>query len=150
MRNKNFVYLEREQEKFANYLSYRGLKLSAGRQIVFKEVINTHGHFAAEELTQHCQKHNRKVSRATVYRSLKELLEAGVIRGTAFGEKHQHFEHVYDETLHHHAHCIRCHKNIEFPDLEEDTIYHPVIKRQGFKILGHELHFYGICRECQS
>ena len=75
------------------------------------------------------------------------LLEAGVIRETAFGDKHRHFEHVYDEKPHHHAQCVRCHSFIEFPDKKEDEIYHPYLKKQGFKILGHEMHFYGICKE---
>ena len=38
----------------------------------------------------------------------------------------------------------------EFPDLDEDKRYVPILKKQGFKILGHEMHFYGICRKCQG
>ncbi len=91
-----------------------------------------------------------KVFRATVYRTLKELLESGVIRETAFGDKHHHFEYLYDEKPHHHAQCLRCHVFIEFPDLEEDEVYKPYLEKQGFKILGHEMHFYGICQKCQN
>jgi len=142
--------ITQEQEKFESHLKQTGLKLTGGRKIVFIEVMNAHGHFAAEELVKRCNKKIRKVSRATIYRSLKELLEAGIIRETAFGEKHQHFEHVYDERPHHHAQCIKCKEFIEFPDLGEDKIYKPFLEKHGFQVLGHEMHFYGICRTCST
>ncbi len=141
--------IEREKNKFEQYLKGCGLKLTNGREIVFNEVIHAHGHVAPEELIKQCKQNKRKVSRATVYRCLRELLEAGVIRETALGAKHQHFEHLYDEKRHHHARCVRCGDHIEFPDLDEDEIYQPVLEKRGFKILGHEMHFYGICKDCQ-
>src|SRR3989338_8728097 len=140
--------IEEERLKLVDSLGKKRLAFSNGRKTVFDEVMQAHGHFSAEELVKQCKGNNRKVSRATVYRCLRELLEAGVIRETAFGEEHQHFEHVYDEKLHHHAHCIRCHGNIEFPDLKEDGVYRPILEKRGFKVLGHELHFYGLCKNC--
>ena len=142
--------IQGERIKFEEYLTASGLKLTLGRRGVFDEVMHAHGHFAPEELLKQCKKNKRRVSRATVYRSLTELLEAQVIRKTAFGEKHQHFEHVYDEKPHHHAICIRCHTMIEFPDLKEDNIYYPILEKHGFKVLGHEMHFYGICHACSQ
>lgn len=138
-----------ERQKFSQHLRAKGLRLSGGRQKVFDIVIATHGHFAAEEVVKICQDQGVTVSRATIYRSFKELLEAGIIRETAFGQKHQLFEHVYDEKLHHHARCIRCSGYVEFPDLGEDTMYRPILERAGFHILGHEMHFYGLCKDCQ-
>ena len=140
----------REKTKLENHLKNSGLKVSLAREKVFNIVMHTHGHFTAEGLVKDCKEKKQKVSRATIYRSLKEFLEAGIIRETAFGEKHQCFEHVYDEKLHHHARCIRCHDLIEFPDLKEDKVYVPYLKNKGFQILGHEMHFYGICNQCQS
>ena len=142
--------IHQEHAKFLLYLTKAGLKPSKGREIIFDQVMQSHGHFTAEELVKECLKKRLKVSRPTVFRVLHDLLEAGVIRETAFGDKHRHFEHVYDEKPHHHAQCVRCHHFIEFPDKKEDQVYHPVLVKLGFKILGHEMHFYGICRECQD
>ena len=137
-----------ERTKFLNYLTRSGLHTSQGRELIFSKVMTTHGHFTAEGLAKECSQKNLNVSRATVYRVLRDLLEAGIIRETAFGDKHHHFEHVYDEKPHHHAQCVRCHSFIEFPDMKEDKTYHPFLKKQNFKILGHEMHFYGICKKC--
>ena len=141
--------IRKEKEKYSKYLDKAGLKLTSGRQIVFDEVMQAHGHFAPEELIEQCRQNRRKVSRATIYRSLRELLEAGVIRETAFGEKHQHFEHIYDEEPHHHARCIRCLEVVEFPCLNGHLKYEKLLKKQNFNVLGHEMHFYGICEGCQ-
>ena len=142
--------IEEEKMKYESYLKERGLRLSKGRICVFEEVMEAHGHFAPEELVKQCVRHKRNVSRATIYRSLQELREAGIIRETAFGEKHQHFEHCYDEKLHHHARCIRCGLYIEFPDQNEEEKYIRDLEKQGFHVLGHELHIYGLCEACKK
>lgn len=139
-----------EKKKYEEYLKNNGLQLTRGRQVVFDEVMQAHGHFAPEELLKQCRHKGRRVSRATIYRILKELLEAGVIRTTAFGEKHNHFEHLYDEKRHHHARCIRCMALIEIPDLHEENLYKSVLEKQGFLVVGHEMHFYGICKNCNK
>jgi Fur family ferric uptake transcriptional regulator len=146
----NAQMIQDERAKFLGYLVKAGLRISQGRELIFDQVMKLHGHFTAEELTKECLEKKLKVSRPTVFRVLHDLLEAGVIRETAFGDKHRHFEHVYDEKPHHHAQCVRCHCFIEFPDRKEDEIYHPYLEKQGFKIIGHEMHFYGICKECQQ
>ena len=141
--------IRHERVKFLDYLTKAGLRVSKGRELIFGEAMRSHGHFTAEELAKQCLEKKLNVSRPTVFRVLHDLLEAGVIRETAFGDKHRHFEHVYDEKPHHHAQCVRCHHFIEFPDRKEDEVYHPFLEKQGLKILGHEMHFYGICKKCQ-
>ena len=147
---KHTDIIDKELQRYENCLHRVGLKLTSGRRIVFNAVMDSHGHFAPEELIRKCRNNKHNVSRATIYRSLQDLLEAGIIRSTAFGDKHQHFEHIYDEKPHHHAKCVRCGCFIEFSDLGEDKMYRPVLEKQGFKILGHEMHFYGICKKCKN
>ncbi len=142
--------IAKEQEKYEGFLVQREVRLSRGRRSVFDLVMRTHEHFTAEEMAKRCGQLQPAVSRATVYRAIHEMLEAGIIRETAFGDKHKHYEHLYDERKHHHAMCVHCHKHIEFPDLDEEKRYHPILEQKGFKILGHEMHFYGVCRECQE
>jgi Fur family ferric uptake transcriptional regulator len=150
IQKKHHQIIQREKQRFTRYLSRSGLKFSAGRKALFEEAMKAHGHFAAEELVKQCRHNQRQVSRATIYRGLRELVEAGIIRVTAFGEKHKHYEHVYDEKLHHHARCIRCGSIIEIICFHEEHQYLPLLKKHDFNILGHELHFYGICRYCQG
>lgn len=142
--------VDHERARFLCHLAKSGQRVSKGREVIFDQVMQSHGHFTAEALTKECLQKKLKVSRPTVFRVLRDLLEAGIIRETAFGDKHRHFEHVYDIKPHHHAQCIRCHAFIEFPDKQGEEVYHTLLAKQGFKILGHEMHFYGVCKECQS
>lgn len=149
MKLENQTKILKEQKKYHRYLGDNGLRITKGRLKVFAAVMDAHGHFAPEELVKQCEENSQDVSRATIYRCLKELLEVGIIRETAFGEKHHHYEHIYDEKPHHHAKCIKCGSFTEFSDLGEDKIYHPILKKEGFQVIGHEMHFYGICKSCQ-
>ncbi len=140
----------KEKKRYLEYLDSRKVRVSRGRLAVFDMVMNTHGHFTSEEMAKKCFALKPSVSRATVYRSIHELLEAGIIRETAFGDKHHHYEHLYDERKHHHAICVRCHQHTEFPDLDEDKRYHAILEKKGFQIIGHEMHFYGLCQKCRD
>ncbi len=139
-----------ERQKFVTYLKDRGLRLTSGRQLVLTAVLETHGHFSCEDLVKQFKDRKGNVSRATIYRTITELMEAQVIRQTAFGKKHNNYEHVYDEKPHHHAYCIRSGKFFELPDLGEEEKYLPILKKMGFEVLGHEVHFYGISKECRD
>ena len=140
---------KREKDRLVKYLDKEGLRLTPVREIVFNEVLKYHGHFASEELCRIIRLRYKKASRASVYRAIKELLEAGIIRQTAFGEKHKHYEHIYDEKHHHHARCIRCNSVIEFSCTGLEKAYESKLKTKGFEIIGHEIHFYGICKKCK-
>ena len=137
-----------EINKFKKYLEKQDLALTPARSIVLNEALKQHGHFATEELYKVIKSKSKKASRASVYRSIKELLEAGIIRETAFGEKHKHYEHLYDEKHHHHARCVRCNNIIEFSCNGFEKDYIKTLSKNDFKIIGHELHFYGICKNC--
>lgn len=141
---------ENERQKFVTYLKDRGLRLTSGRERVLTAVLETHGHFSCEDLVKQFKDRPGNVSRATIYRTITELMEAQVIRQTAFGKKHNNYEHVYDEKPHHHAYCIRSGKFFELPDLGEEEKYLPILAKMGFEVLGHELHFYGISKECRE
>ena len=134
-----------EQKKFVNYLYKNNLRLTKARIEVFNLITKMDNHFGAEDLLK-IKKDS--VSRATLYRTLNELVKSLVIRKTAFGEKHQHFEFVFDKKPHHHAFCISCKENIDFPDFGEEKMYKKILKEKGFETLGHEMHFYGFCKEC--
>ena len=121
------------------------MKLTKARSEVFEIVAKMDNHFGAEDILQSSK---NSVSRATLYRTLNELVESQVIRKTAFGDKHQHFEFVLEKKPHHHAFCLNCKTNIEFPDFGEEEIYNKILEKMGFEIYGHEMHFYGLCKNC--
>ena len=73
-------------DKFREYLVTRGMRLTRERELVVAEVFSHHEHFDSDQLVERLagqklagQKEGKRVSRATVYRTLNEMVEAGLL-----------------------------------------------------------------------
>lgn len=142
--------MNNEIEKFKKFLKDKNISWSKGRDIVLTEAIGFKGHFTAKEMLLHCKEKKYKVSRATVYRCLNLLKESGVIRETAYGEKHLHYESSFNKKHHHHARCMKCNNVLEIFCREDNLGSEKELEQKKFQIIEHELHFYGICVECRE
>src|SRR6478752_684595 len=67
-------------EKFREFLEIRGEKLTQPRRVLVRHIFNTHKHFDADELVRDLYAAGNQVSRSTVYRTLRLLVEAGLLR----------------------------------------------------------------------
>jgi Fur family ferric uptake transcriptional regulator len=136
-------------ERFEEFLLTRGKRRSPPKRIIVEHVFSRHDHFDADELSAQLQREagNRKISRATVYRTLAELVEAGLLREmTIKGRKV--YEHDYGYPQHDHLHCQKCDKLIEFSSDEIKEIRDAVAREHQFRVLGHRLIVSGVCAEC--
>jgi Fur family transcriptional regulator, ferric uptake regulator len=46
--------------------------------------------------------------------------------------------------------CLNCHKVAEFDDDLLETLEAVIARKSNFKIIDHDLKFYGWCKECQA
>jgi Fur family ferric uptake transcriptional regulator len=138
------------QERLHDHLSARNLRLTPERLLVLDGVLTREGHFDAEELLEHLRRTNKSVSRATVYRTLDHLAEAGLVKKHHFQEGHALFEHVYGRDHHDHMVCDRCGRVIEFVDDKIEALQEEVCKQHGFRELRHVHQIFGICSACQA
>ena len=117
------------------------------RQLILSAVKELDIHATAEQVVEHLAKTHPTIGRATVYRNLNQMAEAGELLriGSFHGATH------YDHNCHEHYHfaCNDCKKIFDvegsLPDLFErfkDTI--------GFDITDCNLSFGGICWECKG
>src|SRR6516162_9106834 len=68
------------EQKFREFLEIRGEKLTEPRRVLVGHIFDSHKHFDADELVADLHNAGRKVSRSTVYRTLRLLVEAGLLR----------------------------------------------------------------------
>src|SRR5437660_10872166 len=68
------------EQKFREFLEIRGEKLTEPRRVLVRHIFNTHKHFDADELVADLHNDGKKVSRSTVYRTLRLMVEAGLLR----------------------------------------------------------------------
>ena len=130
-------------------LRRRGFRWTNQRAAIVRTALQSHEHFTAEELLALCRRLDPKVSRATVYRTLAVLEEAGFVEGLDTGDGGRRFEHVLGHDHHDHMVCLGCGSIFEFRDDELERRQEVAAKRIGFRIERHSLRLYGRCRDCQ-
>ena len=135
---------------FRDYVQSKGLKFTPERQTILNHVFECHGHFEAEELLIDMRKNNKRVSKATIYRTLALLVNSGLLREVIFGEKHAHYEHVYGHEHHEHLVCLGCGKIIEFTDARIEEFQEDVCIENKFKAESHKFQIMGYCEDCKE
>ena len=134
-----------------------GFRLTLPRQAILNVFIQNPKHLSAEEVFLLLHKDYPGIGLATVYRTLDLLTQMGLIFKFDFGDGRSRYE-LADETIkahHHHLICTRCGRIIDYSDFAEKEkkfikeLETELSKKYKFKISSHQVHFYGLCEECQ-
>ena len=138
-------------DRFAEYLKARGKRVTRQRLLIIRQVFSHHDHFDADELMEHLQPllARRQLSRPTIYRTLSELVEAGMLRVMALGGRNV-YEHEYGYPSHDHLYCQVCNKLIEFQSAELEQLRDAVARRHRFEVLSHRMFVTGVCADCRG
>lgn len=137
--------------------SERGYRITEPRQIIIEVLCNTDKHLSAEEVYHHVHRKFCNIGLATVYRTLDLLSNLGVINKFDFGDGRARYELIKGPKAKHHHHliCKQCGMIINYTDyLDEEIgminkVEAMLEKKHAFKITNHNLHFYGICKNCR-
>jgi len=138
------------RERFRRFLKENQFKQTGERYKILEEIENMDSHFEADDLVIHLRQKGKRVSRATVYRTLNLLEQCGIIRRVRFGENHNHFELAVERSDHAHLICTYCSKVIEFDDEVLEELQHRISEKFRFKPLRRSVEIYGVCPECQK
>lgn len=137
------------QERFEEYLQTRGLRQTSQRKFLIDAVFEEHEHFDADELIDRLPRRGEKnyVSSATVYRTLREFVDAGLLKSFQLDGRTV-YELDYGYPQHDHLYCTRCRKLVEFQSDQLMKLRDEVALEKGFRVTGHRMIIQGICREC--
>ena len=69
-----------------------GTKRSGKRDLIVNAFLKQEGHLSADDLVEVIKREDQRISRATVYRTLQWMVEAGIARKVDFGEGRSRFE----------------------------------------------------------
>ncbi|MGE3820789.1 MAG: Fur family transcriptional regulator [Isosphaeraceae bacterium] len=138
---------ESPEQKFREFLEIRGEKLTQPRRLLVRHVFENHKHFDADELVSDLVNAGQKVSRSTVYRTLRLLVEAGLLRELRLTNRTA-YEHDYGYPSHDHLHCSECNEVVEFRNDEIRRVRETICAAHGFRGVGHRFVITGICRAC--
>ena len=129
-------------------LRQRGLRLTSQRRELLRAASQLPGHFSAEEVLEHLRRSRSAVSRATVYRCLATLAEAGVLREAIFGEGHAHYELALAEPGHAHLICVECGAIREFQSPAMERSLARGCAQHGFAEKERRVEITGLCASC--
>jgi Fur family ferric uptake transcriptional regulator len=137
------------QERFEEYLQSRGLRNTDQRRFLIEQVFKHHEHFDADQLIDQLPRkgQDNHVSRPTVYRTLNEFVEAGLLRKFELNGRSV-YEHDYGYPQHDHFYCTKCHRLIEFQSDELIALRDAIAREHRFRVRGHRLIIQGVCDEC--
>lgn len=142
--------INKEEHRLLNEFFVReGLRETAQRELILEEFLNNEGHLSAEELYDIVKKKDRSIGQATVYRTLKLLVKAGLAREVQFSDNTVRYEHLYNHEHHDHLICTECHKVVEVIEPAIEILQKALAERHGFTLKDHKLYLYGICDDCK-
>ena len=138
-------------EKFREFLASRPelKRFSQPQRELVEHIFARHKHFDASELIEDLKAAGRSVSRATVYRTLKLLVDAGLLRRIEVGPRTL-FDHDYGYPSHDHFVCTECGAMIEFQHPRLDEVLQAAAGENEFQAVGRSLVIRGICGACNK
>ena len=124
-----------------------GMRQTTPRLAVTRVLSRSPGHLSPAEILDRGRALAPTLNHATVYRILDALTELGLVRPLYLGDGIRRFSVV--EQGHHHMVCSACRSVLEFDECELDGLWPVLAERFGFRMDGHLLEIYGLCRDCQ-
>jgi len=137
--------------EICNRLRNHSYKLTPQRQTILKIFLdNIERHLSAEEVYQLVKEKYPDIGLATIYRTLDILAELDILQKNDFGDGRSRFEFTRKDDEHHHHHliCAKCGEVQEFGDDLLETLEDLIETKNEFKVLDHDLKFYGYCKKC--
>ena len=121
---------------------------SRQRDVVLAVVRQTMDHPTADWVFKEARRRMPRISLGTVYRNLKQLAEAGLIREIHSGGQQARFDG--NTGRHYHIRCVGCGRVNDLPMSIDLRLEQEAGRAMNYRILGHEVEVQGLCPLCQA
>jgi Fur family ferric uptake transcriptional regulator len=135
---------------FRRYLHGQKLKFTPERAMILDAVLRRTGLFEAEQLALDLRQLGHRVSRATVYRTLAHLQDAGILKQVFFDNKQSYYEVIAGRQANDYLICVTTGKVIEFNSDKLKKLRDEICRQHGFDPLSHQFHIFGLSPEAQD
>lgn len=124
------------------------------KSVILEVLEKNRNHITAEDVITLLHNYGEKVGRATVYRYLRELEEAGKVRKYTLGEKNTaYYQYMGDDSSchgHYHLMCDSCGKLEHLDSSVAEVFAKSALENYGFEIDCSRTVFYGKCKQCKA
>lgn len=134
-------------EHLLELLRQNGGRITVPRRAVIEALLEIGGeHVTAEELAARVRRRHPHIHRATVYRTLEKLQEAGIVAHVHLGHGPSTFH--LGEHLHHHATCHSCGAIIELASDVLDGVASRLRNEHGWELANEHFALSALCPNC--
>ena len=135
---------------FRRYLHEQKLKFTPERAMILDAVLRKNGLFEAERLLEDLKALGHQASRATVYRTLNHLQDAGILKQVFFDNKQSYYEVIAGRQAYDYLICVQTGKVIEFNSEKLRKLRDEICREHGFDPLSHKFHIFGLSPEAKK
>lgn len=132
---------------FRRYLHGQKLKFTPERAVILDSVLRREGLFEPEQIISALQQSGHRASRATLYRTLAHLQDAGILRQVFFDNKQAYYEVITAGRQNDYLICVETGRVVEFNSEKLRALRDEVCKAHGFEPLSHQFHIFGVSGE---
>jgi Fur family transcriptional regulator, ferric uptake regulator len=132
---------------FRRFLRSQNLKYTPERAEILNAIIERNGVFEAEELLLEMRHRGYQVSKATIYRTIKLLLDGGIITQALFDSKQAHYQLIYGKAPQDFMVCMKTGKRIQFSNRDLIALRDRICRELGWDPVGHRFQIYAISPE---
>ena len=139
------------EQRFSDYLQSRGMRNTEQRRSLLEHVFSEHEHFDADRLIERLPSKGQAgyVSRPTVYRTLGEFVDAGLLKKFQLDGRSV-YEVDYGYPQHDHFYCTKCEQLIEFQSETLIKLRTEIASEHNFQVRSHRLIINGVCESCRQ
>jgi Fur family ferric uptake transcriptional regulator len=138
------------RDLLAQYMSENNLKRTRQRDVILETFLNCGDHTTIDSLLAAVQEVYPAVGYATVYRTLRLFVAAGVASERRFGDGPAMYEAAELDDHHDHLICISCNRIFEFEDAIIEERQEMVAKQFGVRLTSHRMTLYGECIDVET
>ncbi len=148
MEQNDKAKLQQALDKFERFLHLKDLRLTEARAAIVEAAMARHGHYPIDELIADLKARGISGSKATVYRTLPLLAEAGILQPAIVVADSKSYETTFGREHHDHLLCGRCGKVIEFEFEAFEILQREVASKHGYRLESHYHELVGTCPDC--
>jgi Fur family ferric uptake transcriptional regulator len=141
---------ERLRRDLDAYMAKRGLRSTEQRRLIIDTFFEAPEHVTIDQLLERVRVRDQRIGYATVYRTMKMLVDGAIVHERRFGDGFTRYELADEEAHHDHLICLECGKITEFEEPQIETLQEGVAEKYGFDVQYHKHELYGTCAECQK
>lgn len=118
--------------------------------MILDAVLRREGLFEAEQLVSDVKDLGHLASRATIYRTLAHLQDAGILKQVFFDNRQSYFEVIAGRASRDYLICVETGRIIEFTSEKLRRLRDEICAEHGFEPINHQFHIFGISEAAQA